>query len=154
METNTISSIHYFEGKKVLGNTGNECGVIKDFFIDMESGKIRFVVVSGESNYIAPFDAVTFDNLTATQLILNTPREKLLNATSIPRKGNTEDWTSFYEKILAYYGEENQALPYTDSDQAHEGSSQITDHLPSGSNAMSGEVEYNKFKAKKDESEQ
>lgn len=159
MESNdNISSLNLFKGKKVFGNSGNECGVIKDFLLDIDRLNVRFIIIS-EGNvsnnhyFIAPFGAITFDNPYAAQQTLNMPVEKLLRVPHLPKENNPEDLVAFSEKIMTYYGIENSTAPYRQPSQPYEGSSQITDNIPPNNNAMRDEVAYDRINEKKKEGE-
>lgn len=158
METNTIASLNTYKGKKVLGNTGNECGIIKDFLIDSETLDVKFIIIS-EGNlsnnqyYIAPYGAITFESPLASQHTLNMPIEKILTVTNVPKGRHSSDHTSFYEKITTYYGEESQGKSYRDHDQTYEGSSQITGDIPSENSRISDDVAYDNFKKREGEVE-
>lgn len=158
MEASTISSLNIFKGKKVFGTTGNECGIIKDFLLDPNSLGVKFIVIS-EGNlsskhyYIAPFGAMNFESPYAAQHTLNMPLEKLLSVPNVPKSGNSTETTSLYEKIAAYYGEDDQVMIYRDADQTYEGSSQITGDTPSENSRTSDDVAYDNFKKREGEVE-
>ena len=153
MEATTISSLNIFKGKKVLSNTGNECGIIKDFLIDKNNLDVKFVIISegnvSNNHYIiAPFGAMTFDNPHSAQQTLNVPLEKLLRVASLQKGTNLEEQASFSERIRDHYGTANKTPPYQQQEQSSEGSSQITDNIPSNNIATNDEVAYNDLKEK------
>lgn len=81
------------------------------------------------------------------------PLEKLLSVPNVPKSGNSTETTSLYEKIAAYYGEDDQVMIYRDADQTYEGSSQITGDTPSENSRTSDDVAYDNFKKREGEVE-
>lgn len=158
MEANTIVSLKLYKGKKVLGNTGNECGIIKDFLIDPNTRDVKFIIIvegnlSSNQYYIAPFGAMTLESPLASQQTLKMPIEKILTVPTVPKEGNAAERTSFYEKIKAYYGEELQGISYRDAAQTYEGSSQISNNIPLDNHEIGDEVAYYKVKERRGEKE-
>jgi sporulation protein YlmC with PRC-barrel domain len=107
LSTSTIS------GKKVINNTGQDLGDIKDFMIDTETGQIVYAVLSfggffgmGDKLFAIPFNALELD-MQKERFKLDVNKEMLENAPGF----DEDNWPShpnyeFIDKVYTHYGYE------------------------------------------------
>ena len=98
-------------GDAVVNTAGEKLGKIEDFMLDVESGRIRYAVLSfggvlgiGNQLFAVPPEALAFDAANE-RLILDVDRQRLENAPGFDR----DNWPNFADPTLAneiygYYG--------------------------------------------------
>ena len=98
-------------GDIVVNRAGEKLGKIEDFMLDVESGRIRYAVLSfggvlgiGNKLFAVPPEALAFDAANE-RLILDVDRQRLENAPGFDR----DNWPNFADLTLAkeiygYYG--------------------------------------------------
>ncbi|MDP1693520.1 MAG: PRC-barrel domain-containing protein [Burkholderiaceae bacterium] len=81
-----MMSAHSLLGNDVYNNDGDDLGDIKDFMIDMSSGRITYAVLSfgglfgmGDKLFAVPWTALKLDTFNK-RFTLNVPKEKLKDA--------------------------------------------------------------------------
>lgn len=111
----SILSSSSISGDKVVNLIGDSLGEIKDLMIDLESGRVAYVVLEfggllgmGSKLFAVPLSAMQVD-LPNHQFIFDQSKEKLENAPGFDK----DNWPDFSDRtwgsdIHAYYG----ATPY------------------------------------------
>jgi sporulation protein YlmC with PRC-barrel domain len=111
--SNIVLSADTLAGDKVVNAAGEDLGKIEDFMLDVESGRIRYAVLSfggvlgiGSKLFAVPPEALTVDTENA-RLILDVDRERLQNAPGFDK----DNWPNFADptlgrEIYGYYGRE------------------------------------------------
>ena len=107
----TILSASTLSGDKVFNSAGEDLGKIEDFMLDMESGRIRYAVLSfggllgvGNKLFAVPADALEVDrNRKCT--ILDVDQQTLENAPGFDK----DSWPDFADSefgrtVYAHYG--------------------------------------------------
>jgi sporulation protein YlmC with PRC-barrel domain len=106
-----VWSIDTLSGDTVVNSAGENLGKIEDFMLDVESGRIRYAVLSfggvlgiGNKWFAVPPEALTLDAANH-RLILDVERERLENAPGFDKN----DWPDFADatlgrEIYGYYG--------------------------------------------------
>jgi sporulation protein YlmC with PRC-barrel domain len=109
--SNIVLSADTLAGDKVVNSAGEDLGKIEDFMLDVESGRIRYAVLSfggvlgiGSKLFAVPPEALTVD-LTNKRLVLDVDRERLENAPGFDK----DNWPNFADPMLGreiygYYG--------------------------------------------------
>jgi sporulation protein YlmC with PRC-barrel domain len=115
--TNAVLSADTLAGDKVLNRAGESLGKIEDFMLDVESGRIRYAVLSfggvlgiGNKLFAVPPEALTIDTQRKC-LVLDVNKERLENAPGFDK----DNWPNFADptlgdEIYGYYGRK----PYWD----------------------------------------
>ena len=90
-------------GNDVYNKDGEDLGDIKEFMLDMASGKIAYAVLSfggllgmGDKLFAVPWHAVTFDTANK-RFTLNVPKDKLKDAPGFDKN----KWPSMADKAWA-----------------------------------------------------
>jgi sporulation protein YlmC with PRC-barrel domain len=106
-----VLSVDTLSGDTVVNSAGENLGKIEDFMLDVESGRIRYAVLSfggvlgiGNKWFAVPPEALTLDAANQ-RLILDVERERLENAPGFDKN----DWPDFADptlgrEIYGYYG--------------------------------------------------
>ena len=107
----TILSASTLSGDKVCNSAGEDLGKIEDFMLDMESGRIRYAVLSfggvlgvGNKLFAVPADALVVDQARKC-LVLDVNQETLENAPGFDKN----EWPNFADAdfghtVYAHYG--------------------------------------------------
>ncbi|HMB91940.1 MAG TPA: PRC-barrel domain-containing protein [Rhodothermales bacterium] len=113
MTTPNILSTSTLSGDKVINNTGQDLGDIKDFMVDLDNGRIVYAVLSfggflgmGDKLFAIPFDALEVD-LQRECFKLDVNKEILENAPGF----DEDNWPThpnyeFIDKVYTHYGYE------------------------------------------------
>ena len=105
-----ILSAHTLSGDKVVNSAGEELGHIEDFMLDLESGRIRYAVLSfggvlgvGDKLFAVPPEALTIDSANK-RLLLDFDKEHLTNAPGFD-KDNWPDFANeqFGQQVYDHY---------------------------------------------------
>lgn len=108
-----IMSSDTLTGDSVRNELGEDLGKVEDFMLDMESGRIRYAVLSfggalgiGNKLFAVPPEALTIDTDNHC-LVLNVEKERLKEAPGFD-KDHWPDFadSSFGENVYRYYGKE------------------------------------------------
>jgi len=106
MGANTLS------GEDVYNTSGEHLGDIKEFMLDMHTGKVAYAVLSiggvftiGEKLFAVPWSALKLDTVNK-RFVLDVEKERFANAPGF----NSDDWPNMVDKswtdtIHTYYGE-------------------------------------------------
>jgi sporulation protein YlmC with PRC-barrel domain len=109
--SNIVLSADTLAGDKVVNAAGEDLGKIEDFMLDVESGRIRYAVLSfggvlgiGSKLFAVPPEALTVDTVNK-RLILDVDRERLQSAPGFDK----DNWPNFADptlgrEIYGYYG--------------------------------------------------
>lgn len=109
--SNMVLSADTLAGDKVVNAAGEDLGKIEDFMLDVESGRIRYAVLSfggvlgiGSKLFAVPPEALTVD-MPNKRLILDIDRTRLENAPGFDK----DNWPNFADPALGreiydYYG--------------------------------------------------
>jgi len=106
-----VLSASTLEGDDVYNLQGEKLGSIKEFMLDIENGKVRYVVMSfggflsvGEKLFAVPWDVLTVD-VENKRFLMNVDKDRLKDAPGF----DPEHWpnmadATFAERVNAYYG--------------------------------------------------
>lgn len=106
-----VLSASTLEGDHVFNLQGEKLGSIKEFMLDIENGKVRYVVMSfggflsvGEKLFAVPWDVLTVD-VENKRFLMNVDKDRLKDAPGF----DPEHWpnmadATFAERVNAYYG--------------------------------------------------
>ncbi|MGB4062298.1 MAG: PRC-barrel domain-containing protein [Azonexus sp.] len=106
-----VLSASTLEGDDVYNLQGEKLGGIKEFMLDIENGKVRYVVMSfggflslGEKLFAVPWDALTIDTENK-RFLMNVDKDRLEDAPGF----DPDHWpnmadSTFAERVNAYYG--------------------------------------------------
>jgi sporulation protein YlmC with PRC-barrel domain len=109
--THVVLSAETLSGDAVVNRAGENLGKIEDFMLDVESGRIRYAVLSfggvlgiGNKLFAVPPEALTVDT-TKQRLVLDVDRERLEKAPGFDK----DNWPNFADptlgrEIYGYYG--------------------------------------------------
>jgi sporulation protein YlmC with PRC-barrel domain len=107
----TVLSAETLAGNKVVNANGDSLGKIEDFMLDVESGRVRYAVLSfggilgiGNKLFAVPPDALKLDSGNE-RFVLNVEKEALEAAPGFDK----DDWPDFADpelgrSIYSYYG--------------------------------------------------
>ena len=109
-------------GDKVLNPSGEKMGSIKDIMIDLQDGKIEYVVIElggflglGEKYFAIPYSALTVDAKNQT-FILSEEREKLKSAPGFDKdhwpETNSHEFDNVSSSEGGFMGANTGAVPY------------------------------------------
>lgn len=109
--TGTVLSASTLSGDKVVNSQGEDLGKVEDFMLDLENGRIRYVVLSfggflgvGDRLFAIPPEAMRVDTENE-QMVLDVDRTRLENAPGFDKDHwpNTteEDWQI---EVYDFYG--------------------------------------------------
>lgn len=113
MATPNILSTSTLSGDKVINNTGQDLGDIKDFMVDLDNGRIVYAVLSfggflgmGDKLFAIPFDALEVDTQREC-FKLDVNKEILENAPGF----DEDNWPThpnydFVDRVYTHYGYE------------------------------------------------
>lgn len=111
--TRRVLSAESLSQDTVVNRDGEELGKIEDFLLDLESGRIRYAVLSfggvlgiGNKLFAVPPEAFSVDG-SGQRLVLDVERERLENAPGFDK----DNWPDFADPLLGreiygYYGRE------------------------------------------------
>ncbi len=106
-----VMSTHTLSGDKVVNPEGENLGEIKDFMIDVDSGRIAYAVLSfggvlgmGDKLFAVPWEALRLST-EEHRFYLDVPKERLKEAPGF----NKDNWPSgadrsFLSEVYSYYG--------------------------------------------------
>jgi sporulation protein YlmC with PRC-barrel domain len=106
-----VLSAETLSGDAVVNRAGESLGTIEDFMLDVDSGRIRYAVLSfggvlgiGNKLFAVPPEALSVD-VENKRLVLDVDRERLENAPGFDR----DNWPNFADPMLgreiySYYG--------------------------------------------------
>ena len=109
--SHVVLSADVLAGDTVVNAAGEKLGKIEDFMLDVESGRIRYAVLSfggvlgfGDKLFAVPAEALTVDP-ERERLVLDVDRERLENAPGF----DIDHWPNFADptfgrEIYGYYG--------------------------------------------------
>jgi sporulation protein YlmC with PRC-barrel domain len=109
--THVVLSADTLAGDTVVNPAGEDLGKIEDFMLDVESGRIRYAVLSfggvlgiGNKLFAVPPEALTVDTENK-RLVLDVDRDRLQNAPGFEK----DNWPNFADptlgrEIYGYYG--------------------------------------------------
>ena len=109
--THVVLSADTLSGDAVVNSAGESLGNIEDLKLDVESGRIRYAVLSfggvlgiGNKLFAVPPEALTVDT-DNKRLVLNVERERLKSAPGFDK----DNWPNFADPMLGreiygYYG--------------------------------------------------
>lgn len=109
--SSVVLSADTLAGDPVFNGAGENLGKIEDFMLDMESGRIRYAVLSfggvlgiGNKLFAVPAEALTIDTERKC-LVLDVDKERLENAPGFDK----DNWPNFADptlgrEIYGYYG--------------------------------------------------
>jgi sporulation protein YlmC with PRC-barrel domain len=102
-------------GNDIYNKDGQDLGDIKEFMIDMASGKIAYAVLSfggllgmGEKLFAVPWAALTLDTV-KERFTLNVPKEALKDAPGF----NKDRWPTMSDKTWAAGVHKFYGMPYS-----------------------------------------
>ena len=102
-------------GNDVFNKDGEDLGDIKEFMIDMSSGRIAYAVLSfggllgmGDKLFAVPWPALTLDT-TNKRFTLNVPKDRLQDAPGF----NKDNWPPMADKAWAAGVHSFYGTPYT-----------------------------------------
>jgi sporulation protein YlmC with PRC-barrel domain len=109
--SHVILSADTLAGDNVVNSGGENLGKIEDFMLDVESGRIRYAVLSfggvlgiGSKLFAIPAEALTVDT-ERKRLVLDIDKKRLENAPGFDK----DNWPNFADptlgrEIYGYYG--------------------------------------------------
>jgi sporulation protein YlmC with PRC-barrel domain len=107
----TVLSASTLTGDHVYNTKGDELGKVEDIVLDLESGRVAYVVLSfggflgmGDKLFAVPWHALTLDT-DGKAFVLDVPKERLKNAPGFDK----DDWPDMADRawgaqIHTYYG--------------------------------------------------
>lgn len=110
--TRSVLSAHSLEGDRVRNPAGEDLGKVEELMLDLDSGRIAYVVVSfggflgiGDKLFAIPWDAFTID-VGEQEFILDVDRQTLENAPGFD-KNNRPDMadSAWASKVHTHYGQ-------------------------------------------------
>src|SRR5882672_12238322 len=100
--TNVVLSADTLAGDTVFNTAGENLGKIEDFMLDMESGRIRYAVLSfggvlgiGNKLFAVPAESLTVDT-SRKCLVLDVAKDRLQNAPGFDK----DNWPNFADPTL------------------------------------------------------
>jgi sporulation protein YlmC with PRC-barrel domain len=130
---NLILSTSTLVGTDVKNSAGENLGTVKDVVIDMEAGRVAYLVLAfggifgiGDKYFAVPFEAFRVDSVDE-KLILNIDKNKFKNAPEFDKENlSVPPRREFVEEIYRYFGYESYYKNKPESIESH--STEVLDY--------------------------
>jgi sporulation protein YlmC with PRC-barrel domain/osmotically-inducible protein OsmY len=118
-------------GQHVVDNQGKHCGAVRDALIDLNSGRLAFLIINNRGKDIAvPGDAVRAEG---NEFVINVPRERLASAPAFNYSQiNDPSWA---QQTYSYYGQSSQGGQVSMNNSEQNWQQPSTPYQSSGSTA-------------------